>query len=394
MTKINKQKVIPYGKQYIDQEDIKSVVEVLKSDFITQGPKVKDFAEGLIKKFNCKYAVPTNSATSALQISYLALGLSKNDILWTSPNTFVATTNAALHCGAKVDFIDIDPLTYNIDVNKLKEKLKIAEINNSLPKIITCVHFGGQSCPMKEIHNLSLIYKFKIVEDASHAVGSFYKNYPVGSCKFSDISVLSFHPVKIITTGEGGVATTNDPILSENLKILVTHGIKKLNPNLVDYENDEIWNYEQISLGFNFRITDIQAALGLSQLNKLEKFVKKRNLIAKKYYQSFQDLPIKTPFVDEENLSSFHLYTIRIPLKNTYKDRNSLYKLLLNERILVNLHYIPVYRHPYYQKMGFQKNYCPEAELYFKEAMSLPIFPSLSEKEQDRVIQEITKFFN
>lgn len=389
MTEKKNKKFIPYGRQFIDEEDIQSVVEVLKSDFITQGPIVKSFAENLSNKLNCKYATATNSATSALQIAYLSLGLSKNDILWTSPNTFVATTNAALHCGAKVDFIDIDPDTYNIDLNKLKEKLEIARNKNQLPKIITFVHFAGHSCPMEEIYNLSLIYSFKIVEDASHAVGSFYREYAVGSCKFSDITVLSFHPVKIITTGEGGVATTNNPKLHEIMSSLVSHGVERRNSYLKDDQIDEIWNYEQFRLGFNFRITDIQAALGLSQLKKLDKFVEKRNFIAEKYNEAFKDLPIKIPFVSKDNLSSFHLYPIRVNSKN----RKNLYESLLKENIMVNLHYIPVYRHHYYQKMGFPKGYCPEAELYFKEVISLPIFPSLIKKDQEIVIEKINNFF-
>lgn len=386
-------KNIPYGRQYIDTDDIESVVEVLKSDYITQGPIVKNFSESLSRKLNCNYAIPVNSATSALQIAYLALDLGENDILWTSPNTFVATTNAALHCGATVDFVDIDPDTYNIDVNKLKEKLELAKIKNNLPKVITCVHFGGHSCPMDEIYKLSLIYKFKIVEDASHAIGARYKNFAVGSCEYSHVTVFSFHPVKIITTGEGGVATTNDKNLADIMQSLATHGIKRRDSYLKDNSNEELWNYEQISLGFNFRITDIQSALGLSQLKKLDEFVKKRNKIADTYYFAFKNLPIKLPSVYKDNISSFHLYPIRIPYKNNLENRNRLYKLLLDENILVNMHYIPVYRHPFYQKLGFKKGYCPEAELYFKEALSLPIFPSLSKSDQDRVIKKVSEFF-
>ena len=381
---------IPYGRQLIDKEDILSVIEVLKSDFITQGPVVESFSREIIKKVNCKYAIPTNSATSALHIAYLSLGLTKGDTLWTSPNTFVATTNAALHCGADVDFIDIDPKTYNISIEKLQEKLLIAEKNNKLPKIISCVHFGGQSCLMEDIYKLSLIYKFKIVEDASHAIGATYKGYKVGSCQFSDISVFSFHPVKIITTGEGGIATTNNLKLAKSMQLLVSHGIEKGNVNINKEKENEIWNYEQLELGFNYRITDIQAALGISQLKKLDFFLARRNAIAKVYDQGFKDLQIQLPTVHIDNFSSFHLYPIRFPLdKKNPKNQKYFYETLRNEKILVNIHYIPVYRHPYYQKIGFKKNYCPEAEKYFKEVISLPIFPSLKEEEQKFIINKI-----
>lgn len=380
---------IPYGKQTISEEDIASVVEVLRSDFLTQGPVVDLFARELEKKLNCNFAIPTNSATSALQIAYMALGLSKGDILWSSPNTFVATTNAALHCGAEVDFVDIDPDTYNISVTKLESKLIEAKELDKLPKIVTCVHFGGQSCDMEEIYKLSLIYKFKIVEDASHAIGASYKDFNVGECKFSDITIFSLHPVKIITSGEGGIATTNDKYLYDQMKLLVSHGIERNLTNFCESTDNEIWNYQQLKLGFNYRMTDIQAALGLSQLRNLRKFVAIRNSIAYKYNSELDDLTFKLPYVKSHNISSYHLYVIRIPFRNNYYSQKNFFHSLKKANILVNLHYIPVYRQPYYKELGFKKGYCPEAELYFKEIITLPIFPTLKDEQQKYIIEKL-----
>ncbi len=391
MEKLERNLKIPYGRQSISEEDISSVVQILRSDYLTQGPIGDIFAKEISRKLDCNYAIPTNSATSALQIAYLALDLGKGDILWSSPNTFVATTNAALHCGAEVDFVDINPYTYNISIRKLKDKLVIAEKQNKLPKIISCVHFAGQSCDMEEIYSLSLIYKFKIVEDASHAFGAIYNGYRVGSCKFSDITIFSLHPVKIITSGEGGIATTNNKNIAQKMKNLCSHGIEKTNLKINNSHENEIWNYQQISLGFNFRLTDIQSALGLSQLQKLDYFVEKRNSIAEIYDSQLSNLSFQLPKVNKHNKSSFHLYAIRIPSQNKRKSQKYFYDSLLKANILVNLHYIPVYRQPYYENLGFKKGYCPEAELYFKEVLSLPIFPALKENDQQYIIDKLKK---
>lgn len=389
MKNLFKRSKIPYGKQLITEEDILAVNKVLRSDFLTQGPVVDVFAKEVSKKLGCDFAVPTNSATSALHIAYLSLGLNKGDIVWSSPNTFVATTNTALHCGAEVDFVDIDPQTYNISIEKLEKKLILAKKNKKLPKILTCVHFAGQSCDMESIYELSLIYKFKILEDASHAIGAQYKQFKVGSCKFSDITVFSLHPVKIITSGEGGIATTNDEVLASKMNLLVSHGIKKGKVIMNQSNRDEIWNYEQLSLGFNFRLTDIQAALGLSQLLKLEKFVNIRNSIALKYDNELKKTSFQLPYISKYNKSSFHLYVIRVPITNKSKNQKYIFKKLQEANIMVNLHYIPVYRQPYYQQLGFIKGYCPEAELYFKEAVTLPLFPSLKDDDQDFIIKKL-----
>ena len=385
---------IPYARQSISEDDISEVVKVLRSDFLTQGKQVGNFAKLLSKKINSKYTILTNSATSALHIAYLSLGLGKGDVLWTSPNTFVATANAAIHCGASVDFVDIDPQTLNISIDDLKNKLEKANKNNCLPKVITCVHFAGQSCFMKDIFELSKIYNFSIVEDASHSIGASYRKNKVGSCKYSDITVFSFHPVKIITTGEGGAATTNNPSIANKMKLLSSHGIEKGNAKINNERIHEIWNYEQINNGFNYRMTEFQAALGISQLKKLNKFVKKRNQIANKYNQKLKNLPIKLPFVHKDNISSFHLYPIRIPISDYKKNQEYFYNELRKRKILVNIHYIPVYRQPYYKKLGFRKGYCPEAELYFNEAITLPIFPGLKEYEQDFIIKNIISLNN
>ena len=389
---MQKRSKIPYGRQTISEEDIDSVVKVLRSDFLTQGPILEVFAKEVSRKINCKYSIPTNSATSALHIAYLSLGLKKGDIVWSSPNTFVATTNTALHCGAQVDFVDIDPITYNISVHNLETKLIEANKNNKLPKIVTCVHFAGQSCDMEAIYNLSQIYDFRIVEDASHAIGATYKGYKVGSCKYSDITVFSLHPVKIITSGEGGIATTNKWELAHKMNLLVSHGIQKGKVSLNDFNQNEIWNYQQLSLGFNFRLTDIQAALGLSQLAKLEKFVDSRNSFAIQYDKALNEIPCQLPKIEKFNKSSYHLYVLRVPSKNKLKSQKYVYEYLLEANIIVNIHYIPVYRHPYYENLGFKKGYCPEAELYFKEAISLPIFPSLKDEDQKYIIEKLKYF--
>ena len=381
--------MIPYGKQDISNEDIESVLETLKSEFITQGPKVEKFEEKICNKVGCKFAVTANSATSCLHLACQALELKKNDWVWTSPNSFVASANAALYSGAKIDFVDINPSTYNICVTKLEEKLRIAKKNNLLPKIIIPVHFAGQSCEMEKIFQLSQKYNFKIIEDASHAIGGKYKGERIGNCKYSSITVFSFHPVKIITTAEGGVATTNCKIIAEKMKMDRSHGIRRLEKDQINEIKDEIWNYKQERLGFNYRLNDLQSSLGLSQLKRLDSFLKRRHKIAKNYYKSLADLGIQLPYQDPNTFSSFHLFPIRVSQNKGGVSQKKMYNFLRENKILVNLHYIPIYRQPYFREMGFKEGYCNEAESYFKEVISLPIYSTLNQDEQNFIVEKI-----
>lgn len=380
---------IPYGQQDINQDDIDAVIDVLQSNFLTQGPVVPAFEKAVADYCGAQQAIAVNSATSALHIACLALGVGKGDIVWTSPITFVASANCALYCGATVDFVDIDPLTYNLSVDCLAEKLAEAAKNGTLPKVIIPVHFCGQPCDMAGIHSLSLQYGFKIIEDASHAVGGEYQNEKIGNCRYSDITVFSFHPVKIITTGEGGMAVTNDPALASHLCLLRSHGISSSPADMHPRPTQEIWNYQQIDLGFNYRLTDIQAALGLSQMVRLDEFVTKRHAIAERYNHMLADLPLVTPKQNIDCYSSYHLYVIRLKLHEINNSQRQVYEALRSANILVNLHYIPVYRQPYYERMGFREGYCPQAEQYFSEAISIPMFPTLTIDQQDFVVQTL-----
>jgi UDP-4-amino-4,6-dideoxy-N-acetyl-beta-L-altrosamine transaminase len=378
--------MIPYGRHDIIQSDIDAVVDVLRSDFLTQGETVSLFEKEVCIYTGAKYGVAVNSATSALHLACLALGLGKGDWLWTSPITFVASANCGLYCGAKVDFVDIDPKTYNLSTVDLEEKLIQAEKNGKLPKIVIPVHLCGQSCDMKTIHKLSQKYGFKIIEDASHAIGGRYLNKPIGNCEFSNITVYSFHPVKIITTGEGGMALTNDESLEKRLRLLRSHGISSAVTDMDHRPEHEIWNYQQIYMGFNYRMTDIQAALGLSQMTRLDSFVEKRCFIAKRYDKELASLPIQTPWQCPDNYSAYHLYPIRIKENEGDTTQRQVYDAMQGAGINVNLHYIPVYRQPYYEAMGFKLGYCREAEQYHKDALSIPIYPTLTETEQAKVI--------
>jgi len=377
--------MIPYGRQNINQEDIDSVVEVLQSDFLTQGPVVPAFEKAIASYCGVENSVTVNSATSALHIACLALGVGNGDVVWTTPITFVASANCALYCGATIDFVDIDPLTYNLNVECLREKLVQAEKYGNLPKVVIPVHMCGQPCEMENIYALSQQYGFKIIEDASHAIGGKYRNEPIGNCRFSDITIFSFHPVKIITTGEGGMALTNNEALAERMKLLRSHGITRDTEKMI-YESHGPWYYEQIDLGFNYRMTDIQAALGYSQIKRLDQFVSKRHEIANKYDGSFTNLPVVTPWQHHENYSGFHLYVIRLKLTEIKKTHREVFEGLRNKGIGVNLHYIPIYRQPYYNNLGFQEGYCPEAEEYYKEALSLPMYPAMTEQNQEQVV--------
>ena len=382
--------MIPYGRQEIFQEDIDTVLEILKSDWLTQGPMVPAFEQTLAQKLNAMFAVAVNSATSALHIACLALDLSHGDWLWTSPNTFVASANCGLYCGAHVDFVDIDPLTYNMSVESLAVKLDQAEKIDALPKIVIPVHFSGQSCDMESIHNLSKRYGFKIIEDASHAIGGLYKGKPIGSCEYSDITVFSFHPVKVITSGEGGMALTNQVSLAEKMQSLRSHGITR-NSEKMQYRPHGEWYYEQIDLGFNYRMTDIQAALGLSQLKRLEQFVKRRHQIASHYNNALRSLPLILPFQGHDVYSAFHLYVIQIDQEQSPINRDVLFNRLHEEEIGVNVHYIPVHTHPYYQQRNFKKNQFIEAEKYYSNALSLPIFSALADDAQQKIISVLEK---
>jgi UDP-4-amino-4,6-dideoxy-N-acetyl-beta-L-altrosamine transaminase len=376
---------IPYGRQDITQGDIDAVIEVLKSDFLTQGPCVPRFEKAVSMYCNSKYAMAVNSATSALHLACLSLGLGVDDWLWTSPITFVASANCGLYCGAKVDFVDIDPITYNLCPKALKKKLIQAEKLGKLPKIVIPVHLCGQSCDMKAIHALSEEYNFKIIEDASHAIGSKYLNKAVGNCKYSDITIFSFHPVKIITTGDGGMALTNSARLAERISLLRSHGITR-NPSQMTHESDGDWYYQQVVLGFNYRMTDMQAALGLSQLRRLDGYIARRHNIANRYNELLSDFPLIIPYQHSDNYSAFHLYIIR--LKDNKKHKQ-IFEHLRKENIGVNLHYIPVHTQPYYRQMDIEFADLEQSESYYKDAISLPLYPAMTEQQQDFVIESL-----
>jgi len=380
--------MIRYGQQDITQADIDAVVEVLKSTNLTQGPAITRFEQDVSNYCNVKHAFAVNSATSALHIACLALNLGQGDWLWTTPNTFVASANCALYCGAKVDFVDIDADTYNLCPIKLEEKLVLAEKENRLPKVVVPVHFSGQPCNMQAIYNLSKKYGFRIIEDASHAIGGRYKDKPIGNCEYSDITIFSFHPVKIITTAEGGMAVTNDDELAVKLGLLRSHGITR-EPELMTKVMDGPWYYQQVALGYNYRMTDIQAALGSSQIERLDEYVTKRHSIANRYNKLLSELPVVTPWQHQDSYSGLHLYVIRLELDKIEVTHLDVFNYLRSKDIIVNLHYIPVHTQPYYEKMGFKVGDYPEAEKYYQEAISIPMYPTLTTEQQDEVVNVI-----
>ncbi|HEY9619560.1 MAG TPA: UDP-4-amino-4,6-dideoxy-N-acetyl-beta-L-altrosamine transaminase [Crinalium sp.] len=375
---------IPYGRQNINQQDIDAVIEVLRSDWITQGPTIARFEQAVANYCGVRYTVAVSNATAALHIACLASDLDQGGSLWTSPNTFVASANCGLYCGATIDFVDIDPRTYNLSVVELERKLVWAKQQGCLPKVVIPVHFSGQSCEMEAIAALSQHYGFQVIEDASHAIGGRYQQQIIGSCTFSDMAVFSFHPVKIITTGEGGMVLTNREDLYKKLIRLRTHGITR-DPDLMQSESQGPWYYQQIDLGFNYRITDLQAALGLSQLQRLDEFIQRRQFLATRYNELLQDLPLVLPWQHPDSSSSYHLYVIRLQLDKIEKTHRQVFEALRQANIGVNLHYIPVHTQPYFQQFGFQWGQFPEAERYYQEAISLPIYYGLTQEEQDRV---------
>jgi UDP-4-amino-4,6-dideoxy-N-acetyl-beta-L-altrosamine transaminase len=382
--------LIAYGKQSISHDDISAVVDVLHSDFLTQGPVVPRFESALADNCKVNGAVSFNSATSALHVACLALELGPGDLAWTSPNSFVASANCVLYCGASVDFVDIDPFTYNISIPALEQKLATTKI---IPKVLIVVHFAGQSAKMSEIYKLSKKFGFKIIEDASHALGGYYENCAVASCQYSDISVLSFHPVKIITTAEGGAATSNQQEVLEKMRLYRSHGVTR-DPSLFERGIDEPWYYEQIALGFNYRMNDIQAALGLSQLKRLKDFITKREEIADWYNHQLQDLPIVLPRLDQGVLSSWHLYVVELAENYSQKDRSHLFKHMRTNGVGVNVHYIPIHLQPFYQRLGFEVGAFPVAENYYQRAMSLPIHPELTHDDLHHIVDTMRKYFD
>lgn len=382
-------KTIPYGRHSIDSNDINAVLEILNSDFLTQGPAVKIFENNIEQYCNVRSAIVVSNATNALYLSCLALGVGAGDYVWTTAITFVASANCALYCGAAIDFVDIDSRSFNISVDSLRNKLIDAKQKNKLPKVLVVVHFTGEPCLMAEIWNLSQEFGFKIIEDASHAIGAEYYGKKVGSSEMSDLTVFSFHPVKIITTAEGGAITTNSSELAEKLRLLRSHGITNDRSKMLIRPNHEVWNYQQISLGFNFRMNDVQAALGTSQLSKIEEFLRKRNAIADVYDARLEPLPLKLQCRNKDFKSSHHLYVVRFDYSRTEKKQKDIYSNLKKKGIEVNLHYIPVYRQPYFESLGFKVGYCPQAELYFHEAITLPIFPALTFDNQMHIISAL-----
>ncbi|KFZ31355.1 spore coat protein [Pseudidiomarina salinarum] len=382
--------MIPYGKQDIQQSDIDAVIEVLRSDFLTQGPKVPAFEMAVAQKVGAKYALAVNSATSALHIACLALGLGKGDWLWTTPVTFVASANCGLYCGSQVDFVDIDAKTYNISVSALENKLKRSASENRLPKVLVVVHLCGQPCEMQEIKLLADKYGVKVIEDASHAIGGKYQNDYIGNCKYSDITIFSFHPVKIITTAEGGMVLTNSDELADKMNLLRSHGITR-DPHLMTIAPDGPWYYQQIDLGFNYRMTELQAALGLSQLDRLDEYVALRHTIATHYDSLLSALPLTLPSQHPDSYSGLHLYVIRLNLSQISVSHREVFESLRAQDIGVNLHYIPVHVQPYYQQFGFETEDFPEAMAYYREAITLPMYPSLTTVEQEHVVTALEK---
>lgn len=380
--------MIPYGHQDISEADIEAVVAVLRSEFLTQGDMVPAFESAVRRYCGAEHAVAVNSATSALHIACLALGVGPGDWVWTSPVTFVASANSARYCGAQVDFVDIDRGTCNLSVAQLADKLRQAEAAGRLPKVVIPVHLSGQPCDMAGIHALGRQYGFKIIEDASHAIGGRYHGEPIGCCRFSDITVFSFHPVKVITSGEGGMAVTNDPQLGAKMQRLRSHGITR-DPALLTRESDGPWYYQQLELGFNYRLTDIHAALGFSQLRRLDEFIAKRHALANRYDEGLAGLPLTIPLKLPDVLSGLHLYVIRLKLSEIAGTHRGVFEALRGAGIGVNLHYIPVYLQPYYAALGFQPGYCPEAESYYAAAISLPMYSALTESDQQRVISSV-----
>ena len=385
--------MIHYGKQLIERDDIDQVLSVLKSDFLTQGPQIPLFEGELARYVGSNFSVATNSATSALHIACLALGVGKGDILWTVPNSFVASANCGLYCGAEIDFVDIDPITLNMSVHSLAEKLRNAKERNQLPKVIVPVHFSGSPCDMKKINQLTQKYGVKIIEDASHALGAEYRQKKVGNCEYSDITVFSFHPVKIITTGEGGMATTNNENLFQRMQMFRSHGVTRTFENGSDNLNSP-WYYEQKLLGYNYRITDIQAALGRTQLRKVDKFVASRKKIADRYISSFHKFDLTLPTVLSNEKSSWHLFPIQLNGCKNINNKIGVYEDFLTKGIRLNVHYIPIHTQPYYKSLGFKEGDFPVSESYYQRAFSLPIFPSMTDHEQLLVIEAVGEILN
>jgi UDP-4-amino-4,6-dideoxy-N-acetyl-beta-L-altrosamine transaminase len=380
--------MIPYGRHEITRSDINAIIEVLKSDFLTQGPKVPLFEKVVSEKVGAQFGIAVNSATSALHIACNALGLGKGDWLWTTPISFVASANCGLYCGAKVDFVDIDPISYNICPVSLEAKLMVADKSGRLPKVLVAVHLSGQPCDMVNLHRLSQKFGFRIIEDASHAIGGKYENEYIGNCRYSDITVFSFHPVKIITSAEGGMALTNCKKLAESMEMLRSHGITR-DPKLMTHQPDGPWYYQQVALGYNYRMTELQAALGLSQMERLDKYVEKRHKLARLYDELLEGAPLTTPIQHPNSYSAMHLYIVRLNFKKLKITHLEVFNLLRERGIGVNIHYIPIHTHPYYQQFGFKLGDFPQSESYYSEALSLPIFPTLLVSE----VKKIAKVF-
>jgi UDP-4-amino-4,6-dideoxy-N-acetyl-beta-L-altrosamine transaminase len=382
--------VIPYGKQDINQQDIDAVVAVLRSDFLTQGPQVPAFEKALTDYTGAQFAVAVNSATSALHLACLALELGAGDWLWTSPITFVASANCGLYCGARVDFVDIDPKTYNLCPVALERKLIEAQAQGSLPKVVVPVHLCGQPCDMQAIHTLSKKYGFKVIEDASHAIGGRYFERPIGAGEYSDITIFSFHPVKIVTTAEGGAALTNDAMLAQKMALLRSHGVTR-DADLMTEASHGSWYYQQIDLGFNYRMTELQAALGVSQMQRVDEFVAARHRLARRYDERLANLAVITPYQLPNTYSGLHLYAIQLKLDAIGLSHCEVFEALRAHGIGVNLHYIPVHTQPYYQQQGFKWGDFPEAESYYRKAISLPIYHGMSDAQQDEVISALVE---
>ncbi len=379
--------MIPYGKQDINQQDIDAVIKVLTSDWLTQGPQVPLFEKALADKCHAKHGIAVNSATSALHIANLALGVKQGDIVWTSPITFVATANSALYCGASVDFVDIDLNSGNMSIAALKVKLQWAKQHNCLPKVVIPVHLAGQSCDMEAIQQLAKEYDFSVIEDASHAVGGQYQGAPVGCCQYSDITIFSFHPVKIITSAEGGMALTNNTEFAESMKLFRSHGITSQSEKMTEPSHGP-WYYQQIELGFNYRMTDLQAALGLSQLSRIDGFIEKRNELAKIYGAAFSGTKITPLLPERDRLSAYHLYLILLPEADVEKHKQAIVALR-EQGICAHVHYIPVHLQPYYQQLGFESGDFPNAEQYYQRVISLPLYPKLSSSDQSHIIEQV-----